>query len=217
MKLSCLFIESAFWKVWGKPFFKKVSPTFFLFLTSSFFPTLVAHSDVGIITADEDLATGGNDVTVTVDTGVYDCFVTAGADGFDLGNRVGNLKETQATGEEVSQKVGTQTKAKDRNIVYVNDSAQLIDLLGGEELAFVGNNGVAILVTCLKEGKDIGIGSNDVGNGFKTDARADDICTVAIIDRGLNEPNLHVAFLIIETGNERVRGFGRTHCTVFKV
>ena len=217
MKLSCLFIESAFWKVWGKPFFKKVSPTFFLFLTSSFFPTLVAHSDVGIITADQYLATGGNDVTVTVDTGVYDCFVTAGADGFDLGNRVGNLKEAQTTGEEMCQKVGTQAKAKDGNIVHVNDSAQLIDLLGGEELALVGDDNVAVAVTFLKQSKNIGVGCHNISGSFQTDARADDICTVAVVDRGLNEPNLHVAFLIIETGNERVRGFGRTHCTVFKV
>ena len=52
----------------------------------------MAHSDVGVIAADEDLATGGNDVSVFVDTGIDGCFAAARADGFDFGNRVGNLK-----------------------------------------------------------------------------------------------------------------------------
>ena len=177
----------------------------------------MAHSDVGIIATDQYLATGSNDVTIAIDTGVYDCLVAAGADGFDLCYGVGNLKEAQATGEEVSQKVSTQTEAHDGNIVYVNDSAQLIDLFGGEELALIGNDGIAILVICLKEGVDIGIGGDDVGNGFKTDARANDVCTVAVVDRGLDEPNFHITFLIIETGNEGIRGLGRAHCTVFEI
>ena len=142
----------------------------FLFFIRSFFPTLVAHSDVRVIAADQYLATGGHDVAVAVDTGIDGCFAAAGADGFDFGNRVGNLKETAATGEEMCQKVGTESKAHYGDIVYVNDLAQLIDLFGSEELTFVGDDDIRVSVVFFKERKDIGVGSNDIGNGFKANA-----------------------------------------------
>ena len=88
-------LESAFWKGCGGTFFaEKGSPAIIQksFLIRCFFPTLVAHSDVGVVSADEDLATGSDDVTVLVDTGIDGGFVTARADGFDFGNGVGNLK-----------------------------------------------------------------------------------------------------------------------------
>ena len=115
-------------KVFGKGrggtlFSKKVPPHSLLFFPRSFLPTLVAHSDVGVVAADEDLATDGNDVSILIDAGVHGCFIAARADGLDLGNGVGDLKEAAATGEEVCQKVGTQTKAHNGNIVYVNDFA----------------------------------------------------------------------------------------------
>jgi hypothetical protein len=177
----------------------------------------VAHSDVGVVAADQYLATGGNDVSGLVDACINGCFATAGADGFNFGNGVGDLKQAAATGEERGQKVGTQTKAHNGNIVYVNDTAQLIDLLGCEELALIGNDDVRVAVAFFKKCKDIGFGRHNVGNRLKTDVGANDICTVAVIDRGLDEPNLHISFLIIESGNESVCGLGRTHCAVFKV
>ena len=91
----------------GEAFFQKGFPRKSLFLISGFLPALVAHSDIRIVTADENLATGSDDVAVLVDTGINGCFVAAGADGFDLSNGVGNLKEAAATGEEMGQKVGT--------------------------------------------------------------------------------------------------------------
>ena len=85
----------------GEPFSQKGFPHKSLFLISGFFPTLVAHSDVRIVAADENLATGGNDVSVLVDTGINGCFAAAGANGLNLGNGVGDLKEAAAAGEEM--------------------------------------------------------------------------------------------------------------------
>jgi len=201
----------------GGTSFKKFPPHSLLFFIRCLLPALVAHRDVGVVTADEDLATGGDDVTVLVDTGIDGGFATAGADGFDLGNGVGDLKEAAATGEEMRQKVGAKSEAHYRNLIHVNDFTQLIYLFGCEELALVCDDDVAILAIVLKKGEDIGIGGHNVGISFKADARANDVCAVAIINRGLDEPNLHVAFFIVELGDERVCGLGRAHRAIFEI
>ena len=61
----------------------------------------MAHSDVGVVAADKDLATGGDDISGLIDTGVNGCLAAAGADGFDLGNGVGDFKQAQTAGDEV--------------------------------------------------------------------------------------------------------------------
>ena len=145
--------------VWGK-LLARSFPHKSLLLTRRFFPTLVAHSDVGIVTAEENLATGGNNVSVFIDARIYGGFATAGANGFDFGDRVSYFKEAAATGEEVCQKVGTQAEAHNGNVMDVNDFTQLIDLLGCEELTFIGDDNVRIALAFFKQSKNIGIGGS---------------------------------------------------------
>ena len=55
-------------------------------------PALVTHGHVAIVAAQQDLVTFGDHTTVFVHTGIDGGFGSAGANGFDLGNGVGNLK-----------------------------------------------------------------------------------------------------------------------------
>ena len=82
----------------------------------------MTHCDVGIVAAEHNLATLGDDVTVFIDTRVDGCFFTAGAYGLDLGNRVRYLKKTHRAGEELGQKVRTQTEAHYRYVDLVYDA-----------------------------------------------------------------------------------------------
>ena len=132
---------------------QEVFPHKSLFLVSGFFPTLVAHGDVCIISAEQNLTAGGDDVSTSVDTGIDGCFVTAGADGFDLGNGVGNLEEATATGEEMRQKVGAESEAHDGKVIDVNDFAQLVDLLRCEELTFIGDDNVTVTVMITSQSR----------------------------------------------------------------
>ena len=61
----------------------------------------MAHSNVRIVSAYEDLSTLGHDVSVAVDSRINDSLTTARANSFDLGNRIRDLKKTAAAREEV--------------------------------------------------------------------------------------------------------------------
>ena len=133
-----------------------------------FFPTAVTHGNVGIVAADEHLTALCDHVSVLVDASVDNGFFSAGADGFDLRDRIGNLKEPAAAREEMSEKIGSQTKTENRDLKLVHDPAQLIDLGAGEELALVGDDHV-IASIFLEFGKEIDALRNRTGLRLKTD------------------------------------------------
>ena len=66
----------------------------------------MAHCNVGIVAADEDLSALGHHASLAVDAGVDDGLFAAGADGFDLGDGVGDLKESATALLEPSTMMG---------------------------------------------------------------------------------------------------------------
>ena len=180
-------------------------------------PTFVAHGDVAIVSAEENLVALGDHVAVLVQTRVDGSLGAAGADGLDLGNGVGHLKQAAATLEKMAEEVGTQAEAQNGDVVIVDDAAEGVDLGFREELAFVCNDHVDIGVSLQVAGEQIHFPSDGLAFGLQADAGMHYLGAVAEIHGGLNEPHPHTAFLIVEFGDEGLCRFGRTHCAVFEV
>ena len=179
---------------------------FFALPFHSILPTAVAHGDICIVSAKQDLSTLGNNLSAFVDTGVYNRLFSAGADGFDLGNGIGNLKQSATPFKQVGKKIRAKSKAKHGYVKTVHDAAELVDLLSGEKLTFVGDDRM-IPVVFFKCGVQIGVGEHLIGICLKSDARADLGGAVTVVQCGLDEPDAHAAFLIIEFCDQCVGGF----------
>ncbi len=108
------------------------------------FPAFMAHGDIAVVCAQEHLVAGSDDPSVRPDPGVYRGFVAAGADGLDFGDRVSQLHQTHGAGEKAGAEIGSQAEAKYRDVPVVDQLTQLIDLLGGEKLGFIGDDHIAL-------------------------------------------------------------------------
>ena len=97
----------------------------------------VAHGDVAVVAAEDDLRALGDDVTLAVDSCIDGGLGTAVAHGLDLLDHIRELHEPPGAGEEPGLEVGPQTKAEHRHGKIVDDGAELVDLLGDKELALV--------------------------------------------------------------------------------
>ena len=65
-----------------------IAPLILMLTLNTFLVAAVTHSDVGVVAAEHDLAALGDDAALLVDSGVYTCFLSTGADRLDLGDRV---------------------------------------------------------------------------------------------------------------------------------
>ena len=113
--------------------------------------TLVAHGNIAVVAAQHHLCALGDDVTGAVNAGVDGGFGTAVADGFDFLDGVCHFHQPQAAGEQLGLEIRPQTEAHHRDIVFIHNAAQLVDLRRGEELAFVHNNYIAFAQPLLPE------------------------------------------------------------------
>ena len=119
-------------------------------------------------------------------------------------------------GEEVGQKVGAQAEAEHRQVLLVHQAAQLVDLLGGEELGLVGDDDVVLPGRPVGR-RDVLLRGDDLGMAFQADAAADDVRPVPGVHAGLDEPDAHALLLIVEFGDQRLGGLGRAHGAVFEI
>ena len=176
----------------------------------------MAHGDVAVVAAEEDLPALGDDAAIAVDAGVDRRLAAAGAHGLDLRDGIGQLHEPPRAGEEVREKIRPQAEAQHRDVLLVNDAAQLVNLLGGEKLRLVRDDDIGVARTG-KRGDDVLVRMNDLRLALQADARADDVRPVAVVDRRLDEPDRHAQLLIVELRDERLRGLRRAHGAVFKI
>ena len=167
-------------------FFEQTALCFALLL-HRILPTAVAHGNIGVVSSDQDLSALGDHLSVFIDACVDDRFLSAGADGFDLGDGICNLKQSAASFKQVREKVGTKPKAKHGYIKPIHDTAELVDLSGCEKLTFVGDDRMVVII-CFKHGVQIGVGKYLIGGCFQPDAWADYGGTVAVIQCGLDQP-----------------------------
>ena len=155
---------------------------FFLTVSDAFLIASVAHCDIGIVAAEEHLASFGDYVTVFVYSRVDVSFSAAGTDGLDLGDRVRDLEKTHRAGEELGEKVCAQTEAEYRYVQLVNHAAQLIYIFRGKELALVRDNNVCVV---LVEGEELKyVVTRPDGGTFcgETDSGAKVECAVTVIE-----------------------------------
>ena len=180
------------------------------------FPAAVAHGDIGIVAAQQNLPALGDDLALLVNAGIDDGLFAAGADSLDLGDGVRHLKQTAAALKEMGEEVRPQAEAEHGHVKLVHDPPELIDLLGGEELALVRNDHV--IVPTVPEGLvNIRFLRQSVRVGRQTDTGTDGVRAVADVQSGLDQPYPHAPLLVIELGDQRVCGFGGAHRSVFEV
>ena len=74
-------------------------------------PAFAAYGNIAIVATDFNLVTLFNEITVGVDTCVYDCFVPASTSRFDFVDSVGYFKQTSRAFEMVGLEVGAQSVA----------------------------------------------------------------------------------------------------------
>ena len=177
----------------------------------------MTHCQIAIISPQHDLSALGDHPHMPVQTGVDGGLGAAGADGLDLGNGVGYLEKTAAALKEMAEEVGAQAKAKDGDIVIIDDGAQGIHLLGGKELAFVRNDHIVIGVLRLVQSQEIHVPPHGQTFGLQTDAGSDGVGPVTGVQGGLDQPHLHAALLVVELGNERLGGLGGPHSAVLEI
>ena len=137
-------------------------------LTNPFLPTLVAHSEIEVISSKKKLITRCNYVHIRVKASVDNRLGAAGANGFYLSDRVGKLKEPSAARKEMTEEVGTESKAQYRDIAIVNNSSQVVDVAFGKELALVGNNYVTVGVLLGENAEDIIICIHGIAGSTKS-------------------------------------------------
>ena len=141
-----------------------------LAVSYALFVARMAHCYVGIIAAEHYLATLGDDIAAFVDTCVYGCLSAAGADGLDLRDGVGYLKQTHRAGEELGEKVCSQTEAEYGHIQLVDNAAELIDIIGGEELALISDDNVCVVLIERKKLKNVVLGLDGCAFCAESDA-----------------------------------------------
>ena len=99
---------------------------------------LVVHLVTGVGVTDDDLVTlGGHDPVD--DTGIVGCWPATPAQRHDgrFVETVTQLHQTPGPGEEFSSEIGKNAETKDIDTQIVNDSRQLVNLLGAIELSFI--------------------------------------------------------------------------------
>ena len=178
----------------------------------------VAHGDVRIVATQHHLGTFGDDVAVTIDTGIDGGLAAAIADGLDLLDLIGQLHQPHRAGEQAGLEIGTQAEADHRHIVIIYNGPQLLNLLGSHELALVHDHHVAPILA--GEGEElihIGIRGHDLAIGLQADAAAQDAGAVTGIGTGFDEPHLLVVFFLILLGNQGLGRLTGTHGAVFEI
>ena len=176
----------------------------------------MAHGDITVVAAQEDLIALGDDIAVGADAGVRGRLAAAVADGFDLGNGVGQLKQSPAAGEELRLEIRPQAEAQNGQVLAVDKLPQLIDLLPGQELTFIDNDHVRPAVRGVLFAQ-VALRADRLALRRQADARTQREFSVAPVGGRLDEPDAHPALFVIIFGNERRRRFARAHCAVFKV
>jgi len=108
------------------------------------------HGDVAIVAADLNLGAFTDGFTVGAEAYVHGGFAAAVADGFELGEIIGEGEERAAAGKELRLEIGAQPVAEDGDIESVGYIGELFDLGAGEELGFVyedaGDGGRSVFV-----------------------------------------------------------------------
>ena len=176
----------------------------------------MAHGNVAVIPADQDLATFCYNLPFAVNPCVNRRFSAALAYCFDLRQGIRQFHQPLCTGEEMCEKVCPQAKTQHRQILFIHQFPELVNLFRCEKLCLIRDN--HIVVSCLLIGfYNICLRGNHLCMGFQANPAADDICPVSCVNRRLDQPYGHTELFIVKFRNQRLCRFGRPHCPIFKI
>jgi len=127
----------------------------------------------------------------------------------------------------VGLKVGAQAEAQHGGVAHLGDVFHLVHLVGGEELALVADDHVDGCggLQRREAGVDVLVPTDHVRHRGQTDAGFDHRdavavfvgVVVAVVQVGLDQPDVVAFLLIVESGHQGIGGFGRGHSPEFKV
>jgi len=176
----------------------------------------MAHGDITVVAAQEDLIALGDDITVRTDAGIRGRLAAAVTDGLDFSDGVGQFKQPPAAGEQLCLEICPQSKAQNRQIFTIDQFTQLVDLLTGQELTLIDNDHIRLTVRGIAL-PQIALRSDCLALRRQSNARSQGELSVAPVGSRLDQPNAHAALFVVIFGNERCCRFARAHCAVFKV
>ena len=176
----------------------------------------MAHGDIAVVAAEEDLVAGGDYLPVGSDAGVDRGLGAALAYGLDLRDGVGQLHEPLRAGEHVREEVRAQAETEHGEVELVHHLAQAVYLLGREKLRLVGDDDVKS-ARGLVPGADVILGENDGGVAGEADAAFHYVGAVAVVHTGLYQPDRHAQLLVVELGYQRLGALRRAHGAVFEI
>lgn len=159
----------------------------------------MTHGYVRVVPAQKDLLTLSDHLAVEY-SGVDRGLGAAGTDGFNLGYGVCYFQQPETAGEYVGLEVGSEAEAHDGDAFFVNQPSEAVYLLGGKELAFVGDDHIAVN-SAVEKLPYVGFWRDDRGHLGKPNAGTYDVDVVTGVGGGLYEPHLHAHFFIVEFCN----------------
>ena len=104
----------------------------------------MTHRDIAVVAAEEDLIALGHNVSLRTDAGIGRGLSSAVADGFDLGNGVGQLEKPHTSGKQLRLEIRPQAEAQNGQILPVDELTQLIDLRRRHKLALVDDDHIGL-------------------------------------------------------------------------
>ncbi len=117
------------------------------------------------------------------------------ADGFDLLNGVGHLHQPPAAGKQPGAEIRPQAEAHDGDAEIVDHRPELVDLILGQELAFVHNDHVAAAPAGVGEqAVQVCLRPHHLHRRLKPDAAAKHRLPVPGVGAGLEKPDLKIGF-----------------------
>ena len=155
-------------------------------------------------------------MTIAINAGVDGGFGAALTDGLYLRYGVRQLHEPLRAREHVREKVRAQPEAEHGQVEVVDHFAQAVNLLRRKELRLVCYHDVEF--SCLFVTLPyVVLGVDYGGVTHETDTAFHNICAVAVVHTGFDEPDRHAELLVVELGYQRLGALGRAHGAVFEI
>ncbi len=169
---------------------------------------LAAQGDIAIVAADLHLLAISHHLACFIDPGVHVRLVAAPADAFQLLEFVGQAEQVIGAGKQLAAKIGLEAVGDHRNVLLVDDTGQLIDLLPGQELGLIDDKHIDTLLgmTGFHHLEQITALSEHFDFQLQPHPGTDHPDPEAVVDGGCHGQGMHAPFQIVEV---RLNELGR--------
>ncbi len=126
--------------------------------------------------------------------------VATPADALQLFELVGQTEQMVGAGKQLATKIGLEAVGNHRNILLVNDTGQLIDLLLGQELSLIHDKHIDVLVgmALFDHLEQIAGIAEHFHSQLETHPGTDHADTETIVDGGGHGQRVHPPLQIVE-------------------